>query len=276
MAYKRWTFLSLAVLLVTAAACSDQHATPGAPGPAIREGARITAQGTARFHFLNDGTDTTVAWTSAAVVKRGVAMAATRKAPTSISEAAAGLLPQLAVADRAAPGARGVQTFIHTDTTNHHSYRLVVTPGPATGAPARLESFLDGQKVMQSDFAWTRDAGGWRAQSAHHTLYYRGVILSEQDVTATSAEVASASFDLMRPLARLGVALLPSEAQAAQANDCTGEWLMYGGAFLLAVAAEGNYYTDPTIWNKAAMAGAGMVFAGAEYALLHCLYPNGM
>lgn len=275
MVHGRWTILSAVIVVLVAAACSDQHATPGAPGPAIREGARVSAQGTARFRFINTGTDTTVAWATSAVVKGGVAMAGRRSEPVSLSEAAAGLLPQLAVADRAARDTRGVQTFTYTDTTKHHSYRLVATPGPAAGAPGRLESFLDGQKVTQSDFAWTREAGGWRAHSAHHTLYYRGAVLAEQDVTATSAEVAAASFDLMRPLARLGVALLPTDLQATTAHECTAEWLVYGWSLLVLAAAEAQYYSDPTLWNMAEYVGAGMRSAGAAYALLHCLYGNG-
>jgi hypothetical protein len=274
MVYKRWTILSLAAVTALALACSGDHAIPGAPGAAIREGAHVSAQGTARFHFVNGGTDTTVAWASAAVVKGGVAMAGRRSAPVSLSEAAAGLLPQLAVADRAASGTRGVQTFTYTDTTKHHNYRLVATPGPAAGAPARLESFLDGQKVTQSDFAWTRAAGGWRVRSAHHTLYYRGAVVAEQDVTATSTDVSAASFDLMRPLARLGSALQPTDLQATTSNDCVGEAAVYVGALRQYAAAIAQYYTDPTFRNQTEMVGAGALFFCAEYMLLRCLYPN--
>lgn len=259
-----------------AAACSDQRANPGGSAPAIREGARISAQGTARFHVLAAGSDTVVEWNSSAVVRRGVATGARRQAPTSLSEAAGGLLPQFAVADRigaTAPTALGPRTFTYTDTTKHHFYRLVATPGPAAGAPARLESFVDGEKVMQSDFAWTREVGGWRAQSAHVTGYYRGAALVEFDVTATSAEVAAAAWNLSKPLAVLAAGILPTELQAMQM--CEAQWVAYTLAWGAYSIATIQLYLEP--WSLIARLEYGLAaatYAASEVALYAC-YANG-
>lgn len=277
MVHRRWTILSAAIVVLVAAACSDEHAIPGAPGAAIREGARVSAQGTARLRVIASGQETTVPWASSATVRRGIALAARREAPASLSEAAAGFLPQMAVAD-GAPSAipAGVQTFTFTDSTKHHTYRLVATPGPATGAPARLEAYLDGQKVMQSDFTWTRDVGGWRAHSAHITGYYHGAVLAEGDVSATTAEIAGASLDLMRPLAHLGAVLLPTELRAAQATICTAEWLMWGlaeGAYGTASIALYLDPVNPGNWAAYWTAAAGVEVA--EYFLYQCYARGG-
>jgi hypothetical protein len=167
----------------------------------------------------------------------------------------------LAVADGAAlkTPARGVQTFTFTDATRQHTYRLVATPGPTAGAPARLESFVDGEKRIQTDFVWTREAGGWRARSAHITGYYHGAPLAEADVTTTSGEVAAASWNLPRGGAALGGLLLPTELQAETA--CVKQYLGLAaadaawGLATAALIANVNPLTVLAYWGSAAWVG---------------------